>query len=58
VWGENCGEKTNCLLYDTHAMRTNISAFVASFMFIGLIFDTLVWYYVKDLKIFDDEEKG
>jgi hypothetical protein len=57
VWGENCGEKTNCLLYDTHAMRTNISAFVASFMFVGLCFDSLVWYYVKDLKIFD-EEKG
>lgn len=57
VWGENCGEKTNCLLYDTHAMRTNISAFVASFMFIGLMFDSLVWYYVRDLKIFDEEKE-
>ena len=56
MWGENCGEKTNCLLYDTHAMRTNISAFVACFMFIGLLFESLVWYYVKDLKIFDDEK--
>jgi hypothetical protein len=26
-------------------------------MFVGLCFDSLVWYYVKDLKIFD-EEKG
>lgn len=57
VWGENCGEQTNCLLYNTHAMRTNISAFVASFMFIGLLFDCLVFYYVKDLKIFDEEKE-
>lgn len=29
----------------------------AVFIAIGAIFDCGVWYYVKDLKIFDDEVK-
>lgn len=29
----------------------------ASFVFIGTLFDLGVWYFVKDLKIFDDDGK-
>lgn len=29
----------------------------AGFVSVGVIFDMGVWYYVKDLKIFDDEVK-
>lgn len=30
----------------------------AGFVTIGVLFDAGVWYYVKDLKIFDDEVKN
>lgn len=30
----------------------------AAFIAVGTIFDTGVWYYVKDLKIFDEDEKN
>lgn len=29
----------------------------AGFVTVGVIFDAFVWYYVKDLKIFDEEVK-
>lgn len=29
----------------------------AGFVTVGVLFDVGVWYYVKDLKIFDDEVK-
>lgn len=29
----------------------------AGFVSVGVLFDCGVWYYVKDLKIFDDEVK-
>lgn len=29
----------------------------AGFVTVGVIFDAGVWYYVKDLKIFDEEVK-
>lgn len=29
----------------------------STFVFIGTIFDVGVWYFVKDLKIFDEEVK-
>lgn len=29
----------------------------AGFVMVGVIFDAGVWYYVKDLKIFDEEVK-
>lgn len=31
--------------------------FAAGFVMVGTICDLGVWYYVKDLKIFDDEVK-
>ena len=30
----------------------------AGFVTLGVIFDAGVWYYVKDLKIFDEEVKN
>ena len=29
VWGDNCGETTNCILYDTDAMRKTLCYFVS-----------------------------
>ena len=55
VWGENCGERTTCLLYDNQRMRTTISSFVGVFVIISTIFDIIAWFYCKDLQIFDEE---
>lgn len=33
-----------------------INTFASIFMFLGMIFDVGVWYYVKDLQVFDDEK--
>lgn len=57
VWGENCGERTTCLLYDNHRMRTTISSFVGVFVIISTIFDIIAWFYCKDLQIFDEEPR-
>jgi len=57
VWGENCGEKTSCLLYDNVKMKRNISIFVGIFVFIATLLDIGAWWHCKDLRIFDDEEK-
>lgn len=37
--------------------RYNMNIIASSFVFIGTIFDVGVWYFVKDLKIFDEEVK-
>jgi len=39
------------LYFDGHAI-------FAGFLFIGTILDIGVWYYVKDLKIYDDDGKS
>lgn len=37
--------------------RYYMNFFAAAFVMVGTICDLGVWYYVKDLKIFDDEIK-
>lgn len=39
------------------SFRYNMNIIASSFVFIGTIFDVGVWYFVKDLKIFDEEVK-
>ncbi|EDW72267.1 uncharacterized protein Dwil_GK20832 [Drosophila willistoni] len=57
VWGKTCTNKGNCWLYDPQSMRYALNFTAAVFIAIGAIFDTGVWYYVKDLKIFDEDVK-
>ena len=56
-WQEECGQTTNCLLYDTDRLRRVLMLTTAAIMLIGVIFDIAVVHYAKDLKIFDTEEK-
>ena len=51
-----CGEQTHCLIYDTDAMRNWISFFPSVFVFLGTLADIGVWYYSKDLSIYDEDE--
>ncbi|XP_063233126.1 solute carrier organic anion transporter family member 74D-like [Bacillus rossius redtenbacheri] len=56
VWGMSCaGTRGNCWLYSGEAMRTALNFTAAAFIAVGAIFDISVWYYVKDVKIFDEE---
>jgi len=54
LWQEECGETTNCLLYDTDLLRTYLMYTTAAIMSIGVLFDILVVYYAKDLDIFPE----
>jgi len=54
LWQEECGETTNCLLYDTDMLRTYLMYTTAAIMSIGVLFDVIVVYYAKDLDIFPD----
>uniref|UniRef100_A0A1B0CFB6 Kazal-like domain-containing protein n=1 Tax=Lutzomyia longipalpis TaxID=7200 RepID=A0A1B0CFB6_LUTLO len=55
VWGKTCTGTGNCWLYDGETLRYLMNFTAAGFVIIGTLFDAGVWYYVKDLKIFDDE---
>jgi len=56
LWQEECGETTNCLLYDTDKLRTYLMYTTAGIMCLGVMFDVGVVYYARDLKIFDEVE--
>lgn len=52
-----CGETTHCLIYDTDAMRNLLAFLPAAFMVGSLICDIGVFYYCKELTIYDEEEE-
>lgn len=55
VWGKTCTGKGNCWLYDSESLRHNLNLFASLFVAVGVLLDMVVWYYVKDLKIFDEK---
>lgn len=58
VWsGASCGGTGNCWLYDAEALRYSLNFVAAFFVALGTIGDVGVWYLVKDLKIFDDDDE-
>ncbi|XP_065078887.1 solute carrier organic anion transporter family member 74D-like [Ochlerotatus camptorhynchus] len=57
VWGKTCSGKGNCWLYDGESLRYLLNFIAAAFVLVGTLVDCGVWYYVKDLKIFDEEVK-
>ncbi|VVC39928.1 Organic anion transporter polypeptide OATP,Kazal domain,Major facilitator superfamily domain [Cinara cedri] len=56
VWGGKCGNDGNCWLYDGKRMNYYLNFTSAGFLVIGTLLDIGVWYHVKDLKIYDDDE--
>ncbi len=54
--GEKCGMRTNCLVYDTDALRLTLGLTSSVFMLITVVFDTAIWYYIGDLKLYDNNE--
>ncbi|XP_049762909.1 solute carrier organic anion transporter family member 74D [Schistocerca cancellata] len=57
VWGKTCAGTGNCWLYNGESLRYMLNLTSAAFVTVGTIFDAGVWYFVKDLKIFDEEVK-
>ena len=57
IWAEKCGEKLNCLAYNTDKLRVRVGTVSAIFLVLGLCCDTAVWYYVKGLNIYGDDEE-
>lgn len=57
MWGKTCSGTGNCWLYDSESLRYNLNLFASGFVAIGTLLDVAVWYYVKDLKIFDEKVK-
>jgi len=52
LWQKECGETTNCLLYDTDSLRQVLMLTTAAIASLGVLCDVMVWYYSKDLEIF------
>ncbi|XP_055535249.1 solute carrier organic anion transporter family member 1C1-like isoform X2 [Wyeomyia smithii] len=57
VWGKNCSGEGNCWVYDEEALRYMLNYYAAAFVLVGTLIDCAVWYYVKDLKVFDEKPK-
>lgn len=55
VWGKTCAGTGNCWLYNGESLRYMMNLTAAGFVTIGTVFDAGVWYYVKNLQIFDEE---
>ncbi|XP_043494572.1 solute carrier organic anion transporter family member 74D-like [Polistes fuscatus] len=55
VWGKTYTGTGNCWLYNGEALRYLLNFTAASFVIMEPLFDVGVWYYVKDVKIFDEE---
>nr|CAD7448476.1 unnamed protein product [Timema bartmani] len=55
VWGKTCSGTGNCWIYNTENMRNLLNFTAAGFIAVGALVDVTVWYYVKDVKIFDEE---
>ncbi|XP_026841496.1 solute carrier organic anion transporter family member 5A1 isoform X1 [Drosophila persimilis] len=56
VWGKTCSTKGNCWLYDTSSLRYTMNLVSAVLILMGSFWHIAVWYYAKDIKIFDEEE--
>ena len=53
IWGEKCGETLNCLVYDTDKLRTGLAHLTASLISVALIGYGGVFYFVKNLQIYE-----
>ncbi|XP_065224252.1 solute carrier organic anion transporter family member 4C1-like [Planococcus citri] len=45
----------HCLIYDLTKLRFVVHAFVIGGLIMNIILETFLWYYAKDLKMYDEE---
>ncbi|XP_034248496.1 solute carrier organic anion transporter family member 74D [Thrips palmi] len=58
VWGKTCTGNGNCWLYNGESLRYLLNLTSAGFVLVGTMFDAGVWYFVKNVQIFDDDVKA
>ncbi|XP_046672748.1 solute carrier organic anion transporter family member 74D-like [Homalodisca vitripennis] len=58
VWGKTCTGTGNCWIYDAEKFRYYVNFTALGFISMGCVFDVGLWYYVKGLKIFEDEDES
>jgi len=58
LWQEECGDTTNCLLYNTENLRKIVMLFTAGIIFLAALCDVAVCYYAKDVDIFYDSSSN
>ncbi len=46
------------MLYDNDALRSTLMSTTAGIMIFGVLFDVAVWYYAKDVVLFDKGQKN
>ncbi|XP_076326319.1 solute carrier organic anion transporter family member 74D-like [Tachypleus tridentatus] len=56
VWEESCGKSGNCWVYDSEKFRYYLHGASISFIFVGSLFDVIVFLLSGRLKNFYDEE--
>ncbi|KAI1305991.1 Solute carrier organic anion transporter family member 3A1 [Halotydeus destructor] len=58
IWGQTCGKKGNCWLYDNERFRYYLHGSATAFMFIGSLADILVIYYSSRMtNIYGEDEE-
>ncbi|KAJ9590577.1 hypothetical protein L9F63_016346 [Diploptera punctata] len=55
VWGSTCGETGNCWLYDGQRLGFVMNFTASAFLLLATLLDIGVWFYVKDLPIYDND---
>ena len=56
IWGEQCQETTNCLLYDTDRMRYFMCGTTAACLAVSTLFDVGVWWNAGQLNLWDADD--
>ena len=57
IWGESCGGRGNCWLYDSDKFRNYLHWTAIAFMTVGSIFDIFVIYFSKRMQnLYGDDE--
>ena len=57
VWGERCGERTNCLVYDSDSLRVNLGLMATAAMVLATACDFAIWLVIGDLDLYDEGEE-
>ena len=56
IWSKKCGEQLNCLAYDTDLLRVRVGSFSAILMFIAMCCEIGIFYYGKNLNIYESKD--
>uniref|UniRef100_A0A1B0CRW9 Solute carrier organic anion transporter family member n=1 Tax=Lutzomyia longipalpis TaxID=7200 RepID=A0A1B0CRW9_LUTLO len=57
LWGKTCSGTGNCWRYDGPSLRYFLNSVTSLSIAVAVVFDIIVWYYVRDLVVFDEKEE-